>query len=93
MERQVIEHEIKGEHKLIREIIKTYVTINGRERLWDTLRAPQHLPGTLDGETYIKHNLNDLSDDVHALATHFWTEDVHTSFEELLHKQADSTNL
>ena len=92
MERTVTEHEIKGEHKLIREITKTYVTIGGIERLWDTHRAPQQVPGTLDGETYVKHDMNDLSDDVHALATHFWTADVHTSFEELLHKQATERN-
>ena len=93
MERTVTEHEIKGEYNFIREITKTYVTVNGEERLWDTHRAPQCLPGTLDGENYIKHNLNDLSDDVHALASHFWTADVHASYEEFLLQQAAEQNI
>ena len=88
MERIVTEHEIKGEYNFIREIRKTYVTVGTEERLWDTHRAPQEVPGTLEGETYVKHNLNDLSDDVHALASHFWTQAVHDGYEELLHKQA-----
>ena len=93
MERTVKEHEIKTEYNLIREITKTYVTIGGIERLWDTHRAPQEVPGTLEGETYVKHNLNDLSDDVHALATHFWTQQVHDEFEELLRKQQAEQNI
>ena len=93
MERTVTEHEIKGEYNFIREITKTYVTLNGEERLWDNHRAPQCLPGKLDGETYVKHNLNDLSDDVHALASHFWTADVHASYEEFLLKQAAEQNI
>ena len=94
MERTVTEHEIKGEHKLIREITTTYYTTSdGVEHKGNPHRNPQHVPGKLDGETYVKHNLNDLSDDVHALASHFWTADVHTSYEELLHKQAAESNL
>ena len=89
MERQVKEHEIKGEHKFIREITKTYVTIGGIERLWDTHRAPQHVPGVLDGDTYVKTKTSALPTDVKALATHFWTQDVHDLFEALLKEQAE----
>ena len=88
MERIVKEHEITTEYNFIREIRKTYVTVDGVERLWNNHREPQEVPGTLDGETYVKHNLNDLSDDVHALASHFWTQTVHDEYEEFLHKQA-----
>ena len=39
MERTVKDYEVKGEHKLIREITKTYVTVGGVERLWNTHRG------------------------------------------------------
>ena len=88
MERTVTEYEVKGEYNFIREISRIYVTRNGIERLWDTVRPPNKVPGELDGEAYVKHDMNDLSDNVHALASHFWTEAVHASYEEFLHKQA-----
>ena len=92
MERKVTEHEIKTEHKLIREITKTYVTIGGVERLWDTHRAPQHVPGSLVDETYVKTSMKDLSADVKVLAGHFWTQEVHDLFEALLVEQEAELN-
>ena len=90
MERIVTEHEIKGEYNFIREITKTYVTINGVERLWDNLRAPQHIPGKLVEEKYIKTDMTELPTDVEVLANHFWTDEVHTNFEVLLKEQASA---
>ena len=90
MERIVTDHEIKGEHKFIREIIKTYVTVNGVERLWNTHRAPQVVPGKLEEDTYVKTSTTDLPTDVKVLANHFWTEEVHSTFEALLKEQASA---
>ena len=90
MERIVTEHEIKGEHKLIREIRKTYITVNGVERLWDTHRAPQVVPGKLEEEQYVITDLTKEPADVAVLANHFWTHEVHTNFEALLKEQASA---
>ena len=90
MERIVTEHEIKTEYNLIREIRKTYITVNGVERLWDTHRAPQHVPGKLEEDTYVKTSTTNLPTDVKVLADHFWTEEVHASFELLLKEQASA---
>ena len=87
MERKVIEYETRTEYNLIREITKTYITVNGVERLWDTHRAPQHVPGTLVDDTYVKTDLKTLNSTVKVLAGHFWTEDIHDLYEELLKEQ------
>ena len=81
MERIVKEHEITTEHKLIREITKTYVTVDGEERLWNTHRGPQHLPGTLDGETYTATDMKTLTPDVKALANLLWTAELQHEYE------------
>ena len=88
MERKITEHEIITEYNLIREITKTYVTVDGVERLWNTHRAPQHVPGTLSEGSYTKTSMKDLSADVKVLAGHFWTQDVHDLYEALLVEQA-----
>ena len=92
MERTVKDYEVKGEHKLIREITKTYVTVGGEERLWETHRGGQHQPGKLDGETYIQTDMADLPADVKALAAHFWTEEVQNGFQVLLEAQQAEQN-
>ena len=92
MERHVKDYEVKGEHKLIREITKTYVTIDGVERLWNTHRSNQHQPGKLDGETYVQTDMSDLPTDVKALAAHFWTEEVQNGFKVLLETQQAEQN-
>ena len=89
MERIVIEHEIKTEYNLIREIRKTYITVNGVERLWDTHRAPQQVPGKLVEEQYVKTDMTELPTDVEVLANHFWTDKVHTDFEAMLRTQEE----
>ena len=81
MERIVKEHEITTEHKLIREITKTYVTVGSEERLWDTHRGPLHLPGTLDGETYTPTDMKDLPTEVKDFAGLLWTEELQHEYE------------
>ena len=81
MERIIKEHEITTEHKLIREITRTYVTSNGEERLWDTHRGPNHLPGKLDGETYIATDMKTLPEEVKALANLLWTTELQHGYE------------
>ena len=88
--RTITEHEIKGEYKFIREITKTYVTVNGVERLFDTHRGNQHTPGVLQDETYHPNAMTSFNDDLSALASHFWTQDVHNDWkEELLKKKEE----
>ena len=85
MERIITEHEIKGEYKFIREITTTYFTTSdGVEHKGNTHRHPQHVPGTLEGDTYVKNKTTSLSADVKALATHFHTPEVHTGYEAYL---------
>ena len=93
MERTVTEHEVKGEHQLIRVITKTYVTIDGKEKLWNNHRAPQHVPGTLEEDTYVKTPMSELSATVKVLAGHFWTEEVHASYETVLKARKEANNL
>ena len=88
MERIVKEHEIKTEYNLIREITHKYVTVEGVEYGPNTHRAPQYVPGTLNGDVYSKTSMKDLPADVKVLAGHFWTQDVHDLFEALLKEQA-----
>ena len=92
MERTVKDYEVKGEHKLIREITKTYVTVGGVERLWETHRGGQHLPGKLDGETYVQTDMSDLPTDVAALAAHFWDTELNHSYEAFLKVQLAAQN-
>ena len=87
MERTLTEYEIKGEYRIIREITKTYVTIDGEERLWNNHRGVQNVPGKLDGETYIQTDIGDLPPDIAALAAHFWTEEVQNGFQSHLEVQ------
>ena len=88
MERTVTDHEIKGEHKLIREITTTYYTTSdGVEHKGNPHRGPQCAPGKLDGETYIKTDVNDLPRDVKSLAGIFWDTELHHSYEAFLVKQ------
>ena len=90
--RKITEHEIRTEHKLIQEFVKTYVTIDGEERLWKNDPSNVHYPGTLNGGSYTKTSMKDLPADVKVLADHFWTQDVHTLFEALLKEQAAELN-
>ena len=60
MERTITEHEIKTEYNLIREITRKYVTVDGVEYGPNTHRAPQHVPGTLNGG-YL-HKLTSMKD-------------------------------
>ena len=92
MERTITEHEIKTEYNLIREITRKYVTVDGVEYGPNTHRAPQHVPGTLNGGSYTKTSMKDLSADVKVLAGHFWTQEVHDLFEALLKEQAAELN-
>ena len=88
MERIVTEHEIKGEHKIISVKEQTYVTLNGIEKPFGVPhRPPRHFPGTLVEGVYVKTDLKTLDADVKVLASHFWTQDVHDLFEELLKEQ------
>ena len=93
MERTVIEHEIKGEHKLIREITKTYVTVGGEERLWNNHRGPQCVPGILDGETYTQTDMKSLPTEVKALAGIFWNTELHHSYEAFLVTQKEQQQI
>ena len=81
MERIITEHEITTEHKLIREITKTYVTVGDEERLWNNHRGPKHLPGTLDGETYTVTDMKTLPTEVKALANLLWTTELQHEYE------------
>ena len=90
--RTIKEHEIRTEYNLIREITKTYVTVDGVEYGPNTHRAPQYVPGTLNGGSYIKTSMKDLPATVKVLAGHFWTQDVHDLFEALLKEQAAEVN-
>ena len=81
MERIVKEHEITTEHKLIREITRTYVTRGDEERLWDTHRGPKHLPGKLDGETYTSTDMKTLPEEVKELANLLWTTELQHGYE------------
>ena len=92
MERTITEHEIKTEYNLIREITHKYVTVEGVEYGPNTHRAPQHVPGTLNGGSYTKTSMKDLPDTVKFLAGHFWTQEVHDLFEALLKEQAANLN-
>ena len=87
MERIITEHEIKTEYNLIRQITHKYVTVDGVEYGPNTHRAPQYVPGTLVDDAYIKTDLKTLNSDVKVLAGHFWTQDVHDLYEELLKEQ------
>ena len=90
--RTIKEHEIRTEYNLIREITKTYVTVDGVEYGPNTHRAPQHVPGTLVDDAYVKTDIKTLNADVKVLAGHFWTQDVHDLFEALLKEQAVEVN-
>ena len=92
MENITTEHEVKGEFKFIREITHTSATFNDVTYGPQIHRGPQCVPGTLEGETYVKHDLTGLSADVKALATHFWTPEVHIAFEAHLVAQAAENN-
>ena len=92
MERTITEYEIKTEYNLIRQITKKYVTVEGVEYGPNTHRAPQHVPGTLVDDAYVKTDLKTLNADVKVLAGHFWTQDVHDLFEALLKEQAAELN-
>ena len=77
-------HEIKGDHKLIREITQAYIVRdNGEEiKLGVPHRHPQHVPGALDENgVYTQNPMTGVSLDVKALINHFWTSDVHASYE------------
>ena len=87
MERIIIEHEIKTEYNLIRQITHKYVTVDGVEYGPNTHRHPQHVPGKLVDDTYVKTDIKTLNADVKVLASHFWTQDVHDLYEELLKEQ------
>ena len=90
--RTITEHEIRTEHKLIQEFVKTYVTIDGEERLWKNVPSDVHHPGTLVDDAYVKTDVKTLNADVKILAGHFWTQDVHDLFEVLLKEQAVELN-
>ena len=83
MERTITEYEIKGEHKLIREITTTYYTTSdGVEHKGNPHRHPQNVPGTLDESgVYAQNPMTGVSNDVKALINNFWTSDVHASYE------------
>ena len=87
MERIITEHEVKGEYKFIRQITHKYVTVDGVEYGPNTHRAPQHVPGKLVDDAYVKTDIKTLNADVKVLAGHFWTQDVHDLYEELLKEQ------
>ena len=92
MERTITEHEIKTEYNLIRQITHKYVTVDGVEYGPNTHRAPQYVPGSLNGGSYTKTSMKDLPADVKVLAGHFWTQDVHDLYEALLIEQAAQLN-
>ena len=88
MEITKTDHEIKGDYNFIREITTTYFTTsNGVEHKSNPHRHPQHVPGTLVEGVYVKTDLKKLNADVKVLAGHFWTQDVHDLYEELLKEQ------
>ena len=87
MERIVNEHEIKTEHKLIREITKTYVTVDEVERLWNTHRGPLHAPGTIVDESFVSTDMKSLTPDVKELANLLWTTEINHAYEVFLNEQ------
>ena len=90
MERTVTEHEIKGEHKLIREITTTYYTTSdGVEHKGNPHRGPQCVPGILDGETYTQTDVKDLPNEVASIAGIFWNTELHHSYEAFLVAQKE----
>ena len=94
MERTVTEYEVKGEFNFIREITHTYFTTSdGVEHKGNTHRAPQHVPGTLVEDVYTKTDLNDLGANAKMFATHFWTPELHVSYEAVLVAQAAENNI
>ena len=84
MERKVIEHEIKTEYKLIRQITHTYVTVNDEERLWDTHRGSQLSPGALVSDGYVATVIANLPADVIPIAEAVWTEEIKSGHEAYL---------
>ena len=89
MTRTIIDHEITTEHKLIRVITRKYITDDeGVEHTLPPHRAPNYVPGTLNGDAYTKTSMKDLPDTVRFLAGRFWTQEVHDLFEALLKEQA-----
>ena len=83
MERIVKEHEITTEHKLIREITRTYVTVSGVEEELRSSphRGPNQVPGTLDGETYTPTDMKTLPTEVKAFANLLWTTELQHEYE------------
>ena len=94
MERQVKDYEVTGEHKLIREITRTYVTSNGVEEELRSSphRGGYHAPGTLDGETYVQTDMASLPTEVAAIAGLFWDSELNHSYEALLEAQQAEQN-
>ena len=94
MERTTTEYEIKGDYNFIREITHTFFTTSdGVEHQGNTHRAPQHVPGTLVDDVYVKTDIKTLNANVKVFATHLWTPELHADYETFLKAQAAEQNL